>query len=82
MKFELVSAQADNEGTFNLQMLAIGSDMEHYALNTLKHLPEVGESFPIEISWPAQKDGLVSATQEDYEKYGTRSASGIFRRIA
>ena len=68
MKFELVSTTSYNEGKFKLQMLAINSDMEHYANNKLRRPPNVGEQFTLETSWPAHKDGLVAATQNDYEK--------------
>lgn len=80
-KFELASTKADSEGRFKLETLACSSDMEHYAKNRLGREPAVGEEFSITTAWPAHKEGLA-ATTEDYEKYGTREASGIFRRIA
>lgn len=81
MQFELVSTKSDREGEFKLQMLALMSDMEQYASSILDHKPEVGEEFTLGTSWPTRKDGL-SATREDYEKYGTSEAHGVFRRVS
>ena len=88
MKFELVSTSATftsaeiREGKHKLEMLAIGSDMEHYASNKLGRPPSIGETFSLETSWPRNQENPIAATQDDYEKYGTLSASGIFRRTA
>jgi hypothetical protein len=82
MKFELISSVAlDNESIYKLKMLAISTD-ENTCRATMGRVPEVGEDFVQGTSWPAQKDGLVAATSEDYEKYGTREAKGVFRRVA
>ena len=79
MQFELVFTKANREGEFKLQMLM--SDMEQFASTILGHKPEVGEEFTLGTSWPTRKDGL-SATSEDYEKYGTSEAHGVFRRVS
>ena len=83
MKFELVSTKVQgSESKHKLEMLAISSNMEHFAANRLGRIPEVGEEFEMSTSWPSQKDGIVAATQDDYEKYGTCTASGVFVRVS
>ena len=77
MKFELVEPNQH----LSLSCLAASSDMEHYAKNKLGREPKIGEDFSLTMSGPRQKDGLA-ATQDDYEKYGTWEATGVFRRIA
>lgn len=81
MKLELVSTESNSEGKFKLEMLSCSGDMEHYATNRLGRKPEIGEEFGLATSWPARKDGLA-ATQDDYKKYGTSEAHGIFKRVA
>lgn len=81
MKFQLVSTSSEITGKFKLEALSVSPDMRHYAAHAIGHEPEVGDEFVLETSWPKHQDNMVAATSEDYEKYGTISASGIFRRV-
>jgi hypothetical protein len=81
MKFELIKTESDNEGRFKLECLARSSDMVYYAENSLGRPCKVGDEFQLETAWPANQDGLVATTKEDYEKYGERTAFGTFKRV-
>lgn len=81
MKFQLVSTPAERTGKFKLEALSVSTDMPHYAAHAIGRPPKVGEEFVLETSWPKHQDNMVAATSDDYEKYGTMSAIGTFRRV-
>lgn len=89
MKLEFLKVTATNvkqqDAEYILRMAAITSNensIKAYCTHMGYPCPEIGQIISYAVAEPAQKDGLVAATQEDYEQYGERWARGDFKIVA